>query len=212
MSIESQPGNFEFVFADFFFPSSSDEECDDKENTEPRLPTMVDVHPKSDPVKAFLDEEAEEEDDSDNDLMRFQQNEEDEENEENEDLDDLIATGYKEMPIDSEKRDELHQKWLEQQDAAATENVLQRLKCGQKQTELTLLQEEEDDEFSQHSMDEPMDDLHPTHVAKNNSRKVKQMIAQMYTDKDDVFLSSDDEETEKRLVRHRLLEQTVSAF
>lgn len=177
---------------------------------------MVDINSKSDPVKAFLDDEAEEEDDSDNDLMRFRENEEDEDNEENEELDDLIVTGYKEMPIDSEKRDELHQKWLEQQDAAATENVLQRLKCGRKQTDLTLLQEEDDedhdDEFDQHSMDEAMDDLHPTTVAKINSRKVKLMIAQMFTDEDDVFLSSDDEETEQRLVRQRILEQTVSAF
>ncbi|RWR72349.1 glutamic acid-rich protein [Cinnamomum micranthum f. kanehirae] len=191
---------------------SSDEEYDDKENIEPHPPTLVDINSKSDPVKAFLDDEAEEEDDSDNDLMRFRENEEDEDNEENEELDDLIVTGYKEMPIDSEKRDELHQKWLEQQDAAATENVLQRLKCGRKQTDLTLLQEEDDedhdDEFDQHSMDEAMDDLHPTTVAKINSRKVKLMIAQMFTDEDDVFLSSDDEETEQRLVRQRILEQT----
>ncbi|XXG45577.1 hypothetical protein AAC387_Pa02g0626 [Persea americana] len=191
---------------------SSDEEYDDKENIEPHPPTLVDINSKSDPVKAFLDDEAEEEDDSDNDQMRFQENEEDEDNEENEELDDLIVTGYKEMPIDSEKRDELHQKWLEQQDAAATENVLQRLKCGRKQTDLTLLQEDDDDdhddEFGQHSMDETMDDLHPTNVAKINSRKAKQMIAQMFTDEDDVFLSSDDEETEQRLVRQRILEQT----
>eukprot|EP00268_Persea_americana_P030019 TRINITY_DN29039_c1_g2_i1.p1 TRINITY_DN29039_c1_g2~~TRINITY_DN29039_c1_g2_i1.p1 ORF type:complete len:685 (+),score=207.10 TRINITY_DN29039_c1_g2_i1:100-2154(+) len=191
---------------------SSDEEYDDKENIEPHPPTLVDINSKSDPVKAFLDDEAEEEDDSDNDQMRFRENEEDEDNEENEELDDLIVTGYKEMPIDSEKRDELHQKWLEQQDAAATENVLQRLKCGRKQTDLTLLQEDDDDdhddEFGQHSMDETMDDLHPTNVAKINSRKAKQMIAQMFTDEDDVFLSSDDEETEQRLVRQRILEQT----
>ncbi|XP_058069073.1 uncharacterized protein LOC131218519 isoform X2 [Magnolia sinica] len=190
---------------------SSDEEYDDKENVDPHLHKVVDVglHSKGDPVKAFVDDEAEEEDDGDNDLMRFRENEEDEDGEDNEELGDLIVTGYKEMPIDSERRDELHQKWLEQQDAAATDNVLQRLNCGWKQRDPTLLCEEEDEEeLGEDSADESVDVELPENVARQSSKKAKQMIAQMYNDGDDVFVSSDDEEVEQRLVRQRLLEQT----
>ena len=51
---------------------------------------------------------------------------------------DLIATGYEEAPVDHEKHNQLHQKWLEQQDAAGTNDILQRLKYGKK-TERTYL-------------------------------------------------------------------------
>ena len=70
---------------------------------------------KGDPVKAFVDDEAVEEDDRDNDLLLFQENEEDEDNEDYEELNDLIATDFNEKPIDNERCNELHQKWLEQQ-------------------------------------------------------------------------------------------------
>ncbi|KAF9611465.1 hypothetical protein IFM89_032435 [Coptis chinensis] len=197
---------------------SSDEEDYDKENIDPH-PCKVseeEVYPKGDPVKAFVDDEAEEEDDSDNDLMRFKENEEDEENEESEEFNDLIVSGYKEKPMDNAKRDQLHQMWLEQQDAAATDNVLQRLKCGGNQLRepIALEEEEGDDEkeadgedFDKDSMDDASCDLLPQNVARMNSKKAKQMMSQMFTDKDDVFLSSDDEETEQKLVRIRLLEK-----
>ncbi|XP_010254905.1 PREDICTED: uncharacterized protein LOC104595738 [Nelumbo nucifera] len=186
----------------------SDEEDDDKENIDPHphKSSREVLSPKGDPVKAFVDDEAEEEDDSDHDLMRFQENEEDEENEGVEELHDLIVTGYKENPIDSERRDELHQKWLEQQDAAATDNVLQRLKFGRKQRDTVMLEDEEEREFGEGSIDEFEDDMLPTNITRINTKKVKQMIPWMFTDKDDV-LSSDDEETEQRLVRQRLLEK-----
>ncbi|KAL7002406.1 hypothetical protein U1Q18_003560, partial [Sarracenia purpurea var. burkii] len=58
-----------------------------------------------------------EEDDSDNDLLRFQENEEDENIDDYEELNDHIATEYDERPVDNEWQNELHQKWLEQQDA-----------------------------------------------------------------------------------------------
>ncbi|XP_077216333.1 DNA ligase-like protein isoform X2 [Tasmannia lanceolata] len=189
---------------------SSCDEDDDKENIEPHSHKQFDdvLYPKGDPVKAFVDDEAEEEDDSDNDLMRFRESDDEEENVENEKLDDLIATGYKEMPIDSERREELHQKWLEQQDAAATDNVMQLLKCGRKQRDVTMLYNEEDDEkFDEISEDEHVDNHLPTREAHKNSIKVKQMIAQVFTDGEDVFLSSD-EETDQMLVRQRLLEET----
>ncbi|KAL5987073.1 hypothetical protein ACLOJK_041069 [Asimina triloba] len=189
---------------------SSDEEYNDKENIHPHPHKVADFecYPRGDPVKTFVDDEAEEEDDSDNDLMRFHDNEEDDDEEDNEELNDLIASGFREKPIDSEKRDELHQKWLEQQDAAATDNVLQRLKCGWKQKDLSLICEEEDEEeLGEDSTDDSMDNMLPDNVTRKNSKKAKQMIAQMFDDGDEGFVSSDDEEIEQRLVRERLLEQ-----
>ncbi|KAL5704553.1 hypothetical protein ACHQM5_022962 [Ranunculus cassubicifolius] len=191
---------------------SSDEENYDKENVDPHPHKRTDEL-IGDPVKAFVDDEAEEEDDSDDDLLRFKENEEDDENEESEEFNDLIATGYEERPSDNIKRDQLHQMWLEQQDAAATDNVLQRLKCGggkQKLKDLSALEEDDDNDDDEDldgdSMDESGDELHPNaSLARQNSRKMKQMIPQMYTDNDDVFLSDDEEETKQKLVRMRLL-------
>ncbi|KAK9129926.1 hypothetical protein Sjap_010413 [Stephania japonica] len=177
-----------------------------EDDTQPDKNIDPQPHKTGDPVKAFVDEEAEEEDDSDNDPM-LQDNDEDEENSDSEEFNDLIVTGYKEKPIDNEKRDELHQKWLEQQDAAATENLLQRIKCGLKQGEAMVFDEEDEDEESdEDSIDGAIADPLPKSTARLNSKKVKQMIPQMFNDKDDGFLS-DDEEAEKNLVRQRLLEK-----
>lgn len=196
------------------FCSSSDEEGNDKENIAPHPHGLTDLSSFHDPVKAFVDDEAEEEDDSDNDMLRFQDNEEDEDNEDLEELKDMIATGYEEKPVDNEKRNQLHQKWLEQQDAAGTENLLQKFNCGSKLKETTLLEEEEDeegDEYKEDFGDEAAEDSNPTNVARMNLKKAKQMIPQMFTDKDDVYLSSDDEETEKRLAKQCLAEKSVSS-
>lgn len=204
----------------FPFPSSSNEEDNDKENIDPdpHRPIELCSSPKGDPVKAFVDDEAEEEDDSDNDLIRFQENEEDEDNGGSEELNDLIATEYEENPIDGEKRNQLHQQWLAQQDAAGTDNLLQRLKCGPEQRETAMLggedddDEEEDNEEEEEFCDEALEGLGGANLVRMNSRKIKQMIPQMFTDKDDGFLSSDDEETEKMLVKQRLLEKAVSFY
>ncbi|XP_059637391.1 uncharacterized protein LOC132279432 [Cornus florida] len=189
---------------------SSDEEDNDKENVDPgphRLENRC-SSPNGDPVKAFVDDEAVEEDDSDNDLFRFQENEEDQDNEDLDELNDMIATQFEEKPTDNEKRNELHQKWLEQQDAAGTDNLLQILNCGLKQKDAILLEEEEeDDEDEEEFSDEVADDLVPTNIPQMNSRKAKQMISQMFSDKDDAYLSSDEEETEKKLVKQRLLDR-----
>ncbi|KAK2988737.1 hypothetical protein RJ640_021002 [Escallonia rubra] len=189
---------------------SSDEEENDKENINPRPSKLDDgcSSPIGDPVKAFVDDEAVEEDDSDHDLHRFQENDEDEDDEDIEELRDMIVTGYKEKPSDNERRNELHQKWLEQQDAAGTDNLLQRLNYGSKLQDRTLLdEEEEDDEDEEELSAEAEEDLVPAKLARINSRKAKEMITQMFHDKDDAFLSSDDEETEKRLVKQRLLDK-----
>ncbi|KAG6437986.1 hypothetical protein SASPL_102917 [Salvia splendens] len=118
--------------------SSSDEEDNDKENSDPH-PRVVDDNssPNGDPVKNFIDEEAEEEDDSDNDLNRFPENEGDD-IDDLEELNAMIATEYEERLTDKERRNELHQKWLEQQDAAGTDNLIQRLKCGPVEERATI--------------------------------------------------------------------------
>lgn len=173
------------------------------------------MSPNGDPVKAFVDDEAEEEDDSDNDLLRFQDNEEDEDIDDVEELKDMIATEYKEKPIDTERRSELHQKWLEQQDEAGTEKLLQKFKCGSKEIETTLLEEEEEEEEeseedNEEFGDEATEDVAPANVVRMNLRKVREMIPQMFTDKDDAYISSDDEETEKSIVKQCLFEKSVS--
>ncbi|XP_023524857.1 uncharacterized protein LOC111788661 [Cucurbita pepo subsp. pepo] len=186
----------------------SDEEDNDKENVNPRphdssnLPSLE----RGDPVKAFVDDEAEEEDDSDHD-MRFQDEEEDEDSD-SEELKDMIATAYEENPLDNERRNELHQKWLEQQDAAGTEDLLQKLKCGSNFSKPVLLEDEnnegenDDLEFCETAEE----DLLPLNVARMNIRKVKQMLPQMYTDEDDQYMS-DDEETERRLARELIFDK-----
>ncbi|KAJ0966314.1 hypothetical protein J5N97_027452 [Dioscorea zingiberensis] len=193
--------------------SSSSEEDSEKENNDPYPGKVVNkgYYPKDDLAKTYVDDEAEEEDDSDHDLMRFQENEDDDidESDENEVLNDLIATGYDEAPIDNEKRNQLHQKWLEQQDANETDNVLQRLKCGQIHREPSILDDEEDNVSTdgEDSTDEESEDQIPANMVHKNSKKAKQMMAQMFTDENDIYVSSDDEEIERTLIRKHLLKQ-----
>ncbi|GFY95934.1 hypothetical protein Acr_11g0002400 [Actinidia rufa] len=194
---------------------SSDGEDNDNENIEPELKRTYNgcYSPKGDPVKAFVNDEAVEEDDSDNDLLLFQENEEDEDNEDYEELNDLMATDFNEKPIDNERRNELHQKWLEQQDAAGTDNLLQRMKFGTKLKDTTLLEEEEEvDENDEEFGNEAVEDHAKTIVARMNSRKAKQMIPKMFSDKNDGYLSSDGDETERRLVKQRLLDKALLNF
>ncbi|XP_038903146.1 putative leucine-rich repeat-containing protein DDB_G0290503 [Benincasa hispida] len=186
----------------------SDEEDNDKENVNPHPHGLSDLPSSAsgDPVKAFVDDEAEEEDDSDHD-MRFQDDEEDEDTD-LEELQDMIATAYEENPLDNEKRNELHQKWLEQQDAAGTEDLLQKLKYGSKPTKQSLLEDEnnegENDDFE--CCEDAAEDSLPLDVARMNIRKVKEMLPQMYTDKDDHYIS-DDDETDRKLARERVFDK-----
>lgn len=87
---------------------------------------------------------------------------------------------------------------------------MQRLGCGPKVKENTLFDVEvESDEDDEGSSDDE-EDVGPAKTARINARKARQMIPQMFADKEDPFLSSDDEETEKMLVKQRLLEKVVS--
>ncbi|XP_020550955.1 myb-like protein X isoform X2 [Sesamum indicum] len=193
--------------------SSSDEEDNDKENVDPHPLGIADGNssPKGDPVKDFVDDEAEEEDDSDNDL-RFQDNEEDENIEDLEELNDIIATEYEERPTDNERRNELHQKWLEQQDAAGTDHLMQRLKCGSVLKDTFLSDKEpeiddDDDEFD----DEAKEDFLPQNSARVNTRKAKQIILQLLPDKEDAYLSDDDDDTQRRLAQCLLMRKEEQA-
>ncbi|KAF8748284.1 hypothetical protein HU200_013032 [Digitaria exilis] len=212
----------------FCFSSSEDEEDDDKENMDPiaqnndvntreHLQQAIggDSCPDNAILKDFLDDEAEEEDDSDNDMMRFKDDEEDDGSDENEVFNDLIAAGYEEKEVDHEKRNELHQKWLQQQDAAETNNFMQRLKFGHQVQKESVHEDEDDDEDEDvedcevKSEKEMSYDLTPANVARQNSEKAKQMIAKMFADDNDTYEHSDDEEIEEHLARQRISKREV---
>ncbi|KAL6973871.1 hypothetical protein U1Q18_028056 [Sarracenia purpurea var. burkii] len=156
------------------------------------------------PLVKAVEDEAVEEYDNDNNLLRFKENEEDEDIDDYEELNDLIATEYDERPVDNEWRNELHQKWLEQHDAVETETLMHRLKFGSKLKDTKFLKgdEEEDDEDEEDEEfgDEAMEGRKKTNMTRINSRKAKQMIPDMFSDKNDCYLSSDGEEIERRLV------------
>ncbi|GMJ02660.1 hypothetical protein like AT1G75150 [Hibiscus trionum] len=196
---------------------SSDYEDNVKENIDPQPHESVDMSPATngDPVKAFVDEEAEEEDDSDHDLDRFQDddNEEDEDAEDIEELRNMIATGYEEKQSDIDRRMELHQQLLDQQDAAKTAHLLR--KWGPKQRDTVLLDDEgfeedegdgDEDEEDEEDSSENEEDLGPVNM-RMHIKKIKEMIPQMFTDKDDMYISSDDEEAEKKFAEQCLSEK-----
>ncbi|KAL6574299.1 hypothetical protein OROHE_001203 [Orobanche hederae] len=192
---------------------SSDEDDNDKENVDPHPRGIVggSSSPKADFAKDFIDDEAEEEDDSDNDLNRFKENEEAEESEDFEELNDMIATAYEERPVDNERRNELHQKWLEQQDAAGTDKLIQRLNCGSGLTDAMLLDkepetDEDDEEFDDdEEEDDVKEDSLPRNSARINIKKAKQIILQLLPDKEDAYLSDDDDDIHRMHARRLLI-------
>ncbi|KAL6636713.1 hypothetical protein ACP70R_024285 [Stipagrostis hirtigluma subsp. patula] len=201
-----------------------EEEHNDKENMDPstqKNDAIIPEHlqratgggscPDDAILKDFIDEEAEEEDDSDNDMMRFKDNEEDDGSDENEVFNDLIAAGYEEKEVDHKRRNELHQKWLEQQDAAETNNVMQRLKFGHQEQKEILVEDEDEDiaDCEDESENEASYDLTPTNIVRQNSEIAKQMIAKMFTDDNDTYEHSDDEEIEENLARQRISKREV---
>ncbi|KAD4585769.1 hypothetical protein R6Q59_027605 [Mikania micrantha] len=184
-----------------------DEEENDKENVDPHV--QKHSSPNGDLVKAFVDDEAEEDDDSDDDQMMFV-DEEVEDLDDIEELNKMIATGYKEKPIDLKARNELHQKWLKDKDVAVTDDLLRRLNVSFKLREASLHGEEGVEENVQMNEndngtddDDVDEEVKRPRAARINPKKTKEIIAQMFNDKDD-FFSSDDEETKRLLVREHL--------
>ncbi|XP_078441697.1 DNA ligase-like protein [Wolffia australiana] len=200
--------------------SSSEEENYDKENINPILQRTetVDLYKKNDLVKGFLDDEAEEEDDSDHDKMRFNDDEDEDDDDdcsgEAEILADLIEPGYKEKKKDTDKRNELHQKWLQYQDAADTDNLLQRLTSHSKDPKIPFLikkedddeelEEEEEEEDEEEEDSEQPGNLNRVNSARLNARNAKKRMAMMFTDSDVAYVS-DDEETEETVIRNCLI-------
>lgn len=114
----------------------------------------------------------------------------------------MIATEYEERPTDKETRNELHQKWLEQQDVAGTDNLIQRLKCGSVLRDAFGTDSEhetdEDDEKDEEIDNEDEDSL-PKESNRINVRKAKQIILKLYSGKDDTYLSDgDDDDVQRR--------------
>ncbi|OMO75068.1 hypothetical protein COLO4_26340 [Corchorus olitorius] len=92
-------------------------------------------------------------------------------------------------------------------DAAKTENLLRR--WGMKQSKTTLIDEEMSEEESETDEEEDVEtteDL-PQINLRMHVKKIKEMIPQMFTDKDDMYISSDDEEADKKLVEQCLSEK-----
>ncbi|KAF4359019.1 hypothetical protein F8388_015066, partial [Cannabis sativa] len=111
---------------------------------------------------------------------------------------------------EEEVDDDKENKWLEHQDATGTENLLQKLKYGSNLRGPSLIEEKEgmeDEESGDDDDDEASEELTPSNLVKMNLKKVKQMIPQMFTDSNDAYLSSDDDETEKRHAKQCLLEK-----
>lgn len=137
----------------------------------------------------------------------------------------MIASQFKEDPSDKDKRNELHQKWLEQQDAAGTEKLLHKLKRGLQQDKTSLFEDEDDDadvdeEMAEDAADEEVtkpeasedeNEEDPSHATSMRMRikKIKEMMPLMFTDENDVYVSSDDEETEKKLLQQRLYQKRM---
>lgn len=194
------------------------DEDENKENVDPysSKPVETSVYSKGVSVKAFVDDEAEDEDE---DILVRHDEDDNSEEDENEDLKDLVATAEEEQPVDQWKRDELHRKWLEEQDAAETGDILQRLGCGWRQKAVrkpALLGEDDDVAF-----DDDEDDIvecddklgHHNLVSEESEHgdddyNMEAQPLKSTVDEDDVYESSDDEELEERLMRQRVLEDS----
>ena len=122
------------------------DEYEDKENVDPSSSKPVErfVYIKGASVKAFVNDEAEDEDD---DILVRNDEDDNSEEYENEDLKDLVETAKEEWPVDQWRWDELHRKWLEEQDSAKTGDIFPSLGCGWRQKgarKPSLLSEEYD--------------------------------------------------------------------
>ena len=122
------------------------DEDEDKENVDPSSikPVERSVYIKGASVKAFVNDEAE--DEYEDILVRHDEDDNSEEDE-NEDLKDLVATAEEERLVDQWIQDEIHQKWLEEHDYAETSDIFLRMGCGwrQKGARKPALLSEEDD-------------------------------------------------------------------
>ena len=129
-----------------FFLHKLFDEDEYKENVDPSSSKLVErsVYIKGASVKAFVDYEAE--DDNEDILVRHDEDDSSEEDK-NKYLKDLVETVEEKRLVDQWRWDELHRKWLEEQDSAETSDIFLRLGCGWRQKgarKPTLLSEEDD--------------------------------------------------------------------
>ncbi|XP_010684618.2 nucleolin 2 isoform X1 [Beta vulgaris subsp. vulgaris] len=199
---------------------SSNDEGSDKENINPHPKHLLrESSPATeDPVKKFLDEEAEE-DDSDNDLLDIQEKDEEDSSDMEENC-DYIATDVAEKQIDRLRGNQRHQEWCQQQDEAETNLLLQKLHYGVKQSEPSVSDDEDADTTRdkedvdttkdiEDEEDEYDRDDHHVSSSRVTTKRLKQMIPQMFTDEDDGYVSSGDEETEIRLSKQYILQKVA---
>lgn len=128
----------------------------------------------------------------------------------------MIATGYEERLTDKERRNELHQKWLEQQDAAGTDNLIQRLKCGPVVRDTLLSDDEpetdEDDEKDEEIDDEAEEGSFQKESGRVNIKMAKQIILKLYPDKEDAYVSDGDEDDDMQRKRVQCLIRKASFY
>ncbi|GJR35286.1 hypothetical protein Tco_1210970 [Tanacetum coccineum] len=88
--------------------------------------------------------------------------------------------------------------WLQEKDAAGTDDHLRRLYLASKLREISLLDEDSEEDLEMIDLDEEDDadeereEREERPGARLDSNKAKELTANMFTDKDEDFLSSDD--------------------
>ncbi|MCO5557548.1 hypothetical protein L7F22_011114 [Adiantum nelumboides] len=196
-----------------------------KENVEPAFvdKTFNKNTSKGPSVRSLIDDEAEDEDE---DILVPG---EDDEGDDGEDLNDMVVEETNEKLKDKEKRAELHRKWLEQQDAVMTDDILLRLKTGWRprenrkrgpeflDDEVNLFVQKEGDvkespfedpglQEGLESLDEDSQDVEALQddVDPENEEKTFKHLE----DLNDVHEFSDDEEAEQRMMRERFLQES----
>ncbi|CAK9224151.1 unnamed protein product [Sphagnum troendelagicum] len=184
-------------------------------------------------VRALIDDEAEDEDE---DLLA-ENVEEEEAVADEEELRDLIASTQEEKVGDQSRRAALHRKWLQQQDAELTEDIIERLRTGRgsrrkgRDRVVSCLDEEDwlhDSDSDQNEKDKedpdeelleesaPEDDLVASsflgspsnHKRKERETKSLDDLYDWERCSPEVNNQLDDEEHDREILRQRLLEES----
>lgn len=172
----------------------------------------------------MIDDEAEDEDE---DILVPG---EEDEGDDCEDLHDMVIEETNEKEQDQEKRAELHRKWLEQQDAVMTDDILLRLKTGWRPREnrkrgLNCLDDDKelfaqkdrntqdpDLEAEPQEFQEPLDEnSQDVEASRDEANPDESRAFSFPEDLNDVH-ESDEEEAEQTMMRQRFLQESVSIF
>ncbi|MCO5587378.1 hypothetical protein L7F22_041327 [Adiantum nelumboides] len=195
-----------------------------KENVEPAFVDNIfnSNTSKGPSVRSLIDDEAEDEDE---DILVPG---EDDEGDDGEDLDDMVVEETNEKLKDKEKRAELHRKWLEQQDAVMTDDILLRLKTGWRprenrkrgleflDDEVNLFVQKEgdvkespfEDPGLQEGLESLDEDSQNVEALQDDVDPEDEKTFKHLEDLNDVQEFSDDEEAEQRMMRERFLQES----